>query len=407
MLKHSLQVLLLCCCTLTCSAADKLFDANTDVGETPKKGSFQFDSSSGEYRVTGGGANMWAATDAFQYVWTKISGDVTITADVHFEGSGAVAHRKAALMIRQNLEPGSAYADVAVHGDGLTSLQFRPTDNAITQEIRSDLKAPTRIRIERRGERFTMYAGNAGEELKPAGPATVALQDPVYIGLAVCSHDANVLETAVFSNVKIEKSAPQAAQRPRYGSKISVFDFTDKSTRVIYETEESFEAPNWSLDGRYLLANSGGRLYRIPLDGSAPQPLSVDSSLRCNNDHGISPDGKLLAFSAASPSSRQSQVYVADSDGSNAHMVVSAAPSYFHGWSPEGKWLAFVSQRDGNFDLFRISPKGGEEQRLTVNRGYDDGPDYSPRWQMDLLQFRPLRWLGYLAHAGGWSGAGR
>lgn len=369
------------CNAMLCAQTGSLFESNSDIGETPKRGSLQLDATTGEYRVTGGGANIWANTDAFQFVWKTVSGDISITADVHFVGEGAVAHRKAALMIRQNLEPGSAYADVALHGDGLTSLQYRPVADAPTQEIRSELKAPLRIRIERRGDTFTLFAGAPGEELKASGPATVALQDPVYVGLAMCSHDANVLETAVFANVKIEKPAPRTGQRPRYGSKIAIFDLADKSARVIYETKDTFEAPNWSLDGKFLLANSGGHLYRIALDGSGsatPQALGLDQSLRCNNDHGISPDGKSIAFSASSPASRQSQVYVANSDGSNPRMIVSAAPSYFHGWAPDGKMLAFVSQRDGNFDLFRIAPAGGTEERLTMDRGYDDGPDYSP-----------------------------
>src|SRR5579859_2685586 len=167
-------------------------------------GIFDSDGSAGEYRVTGGGANIWAATDAFHFVWKRLSGDVTVTADVQFSGAGAAAHRKAVLMVRQTLEPDSAYADVALHGDGLTSLQFRPTTGAITQEIRSPVTAPLRIRIERRGEQFTMYAGKPGEELKSSGPAIVSLKGPVYVGLGVCSHNADNLETAVFSNVKLE-----------------------------------------------------------------------------------------------------------------------------------------------------------------------------------------------------------
>src|SRR6185369_5433478 len=105
----------------------------------------------GEYRVTGGVANIWGAVGAFQFAYKKMSGDVVMTADIHFVGTGAVAHRKAALMIRQSLDAGSAYADVALHGDGLTSLQYRPTAGAPTAEIRSELKGPVRIRIERRG----------------------------------------------------------------------------------------------------------------------------------------------------------------------------------------------------------------------------------------------------------------
>jgi len=194
--------------TLLLSGQDiGIFEKHADVGETPKAGSLEYDAVAGEYRVTGGGANIWASVDAFQFAWKRVSGDVTITADVRFIGTGAVDHRKAVLMIRQSLNPDSAYADVALHGDGLTSLQFRPKAAAATEELRSTLKMPVRIRIERHGNEFTMYAGKPGEELLATGPATVVLEDPVYVGIGVCSHDANVLETAVFSNVKIESAA--------------------------------------------------------------------------------------------------------------------------------------------------------------------------------------------------------
>lgn len=181
-----------------------IFEQHGDVGETPKAGSIQYDAATGDYRVTGGGANIWANVDAFQFAWKRVSGDVTITADVRFVGTSAAEHRKAVLMVRQNLNPDSAYADVALHGDGLTSLQYRPKSGDETSEMRSELNMPLRIRIERHGNEFTMYVGKPDEELKPAGPATVALEDPVYVGIGVCSHDANVLETAIFSNVRIE-----------------------------------------------------------------------------------------------------------------------------------------------------------------------------------------------------------
>ena len=190
-----------------------LFQSHQDIGTTPRKGKTKFDSKQDQYLITGGGANIWATKDAFQYVYKQISGDVTLTADVHFEGTGTEQHRKAALMIRQSLEPDAAYADVALHGDGLTSLQYRPTTGAATLETRSDLKAPTEIRIERHGSQFTMAAGNKGEELKSTGPVTVELKDPVYIGLAVCAHNAAMLETAVFANVKVTGGQQQTTNR--------------------------------------------------------------------------------------------------------------------------------------------------------------------------------------------------
>src|SRR6266550_2027493 len=192
-------------CTALTAAGVGIFESDGAVGETPKKGSVEYNATASEYRIAGGGANIWASTDAFHFVWKRLSGDVTLTADVQFSCVGAAAHRKAVLMVRQTLEADSPYADVALHGDGLTSLQFRPTTGAITQEIRSPVTAPIRIRIERRGEQFTIYAGKPGEELKSTGTAIVALTDPVYVGLGVCSHNADNLETAVFSNVKLEQ----------------------------------------------------------------------------------------------------------------------------------------------------------------------------------------------------------
>src|SRR5208337_1282881 len=150
-------------------------------------------------------------------------GDVSLAADISFVGNGGNEHRKAALMIRQSLDPDSAYADVALHGDGLTSLQYRATAGVQTlemkQEAKSDLTAPVHIRIERRGGRFTMLAGKTGGATATTGPATVTLHDPVYIGLAVCSHDANALETAVFSNVAVQALPPARPPQPRYRSK--------------------------------------------------------------------------------------------------------------------------------------------------------------------------------------------
>ena len=381
---HTLQHLIAVCaltlaavpprvCGQSASQPIGTFEGHGDVGDTPKGGTAEYDSSKGEYRVTGGGANIWASADAFQYVWKRVSGNVAITADVKFIGTGAVAHRKAVLMIRQNLNPDSAYADVAVHGDGLTSLQYRPTARAVTAEVRSTATGPTHIRIERRGNQFT---ATVGEATTPLGPVSVDLQDPVYVGLGVCSHDANVLETAVFSNVKVD-TLPAQARAPQYRSRVSIYDLRDKSVRVVYEADTVFEAPNWSPDGKYLLANSGGELYRIPVGGGSAEKQSVCAGLRCNNDHGFSPDGKMLAISASSPASRGSNVHVAALDGSGRRQLTTAAPTYFHSWSPDGKWLAVVAQRDDNFDLFRIPATGGDEQRLTSSPGYDDGPDYT------------------------------
>src|ERR1035437_1569759 len=252
----TLRTLAGCCLAAVCFAQGLgQFESSSDVAVTPQKGKAEFDAASGEYRVTGGGANIWGTADAFQFAWKKMSGDVALTADVHFIGAGTVRHRKAALMVRQSLDADSAYADVALHGDGLTSLQYRPAATAATleskQDAKSDLTALVRIRIERRGNSFTMLAGQPGGALTTTGPVTTTLQDPVYVGLAVGSHDAHILETAVFSNVSVQALPPARPPQPRYNSKISILHLRAKSIRTVFQADTVFEAPNWSSDGKY------------------------------------------------------------------------------------------------------------------------------------------------------------
>ncbi|HKW56853.1 MAG TPA: hypothetical protein VJN42_05785 [Candidatus Acidoferrum sp.] len=185
-----------------------IFTNEGSVGPTPPGCKAKYDAVKGEYTITGGGANMWAAADAFYFVWKQTSGDLTLTADIRWVGTSAAEHRKAVLMVRQSLDPGSAYADAVSHGNGLTSLQFRGAANEQTYQVVAAEDGPTRLRIVRKGSRFTMYFGRPGEELKVAGPVEfIGLKDPVYVGLGVCSHVATTLETAIFSNVKLEESA--------------------------------------------------------------------------------------------------------------------------------------------------------------------------------------------------------
>ncbi len=371
-----LAAIAFCCCAMLAPAQTVgSFEGHSDVGDAPKTGDAQFETASGTYRVTGGGANMWNQSDAFHFVWTRMSGDLSLTADIKFLGNGAVAHRKAALIVRQSLDPGSAYADAALHGDGLTSLQYRTEAGGQTLEARSPLTAPVRLRLERRGDQFRLLAGTAGAELQPAGPVTVTMAGSVYVGLAVCSHDANVLETAEFSNVRLETLG-----RPAVRSKITIFNLEDKTTEVVYAVDRLFEAPNWSRDGKFLLVNSGGNLYRLNVDrkGAEPEKIDLGAITGCNNDHGISPGGKMIALSARTGSAPGSQVYLAGADGSNPRLMTPKAPSYYHGWSPDGQWIAYTAQRNGEFDVYRMAVTGGEEQQLTTAKGLDDGPDYSP-----------------------------
>jgi regulation of enolase protein 1 (concanavalin A-like superfamily) len=185
------------------SEAAGIFTASTEIGTT-RKGSTVYVPASGEYQVTGGGADLWGAADDFHFTWVRLSGDVTLTADIRFPASSPEALRKALLMIRQSLDPGSAYADAAIHGDGHINLQFRAVAGGKTDDTLSPVHGSTRLRIERKGNQFTVFAGEPGQALTPAPPITIVMQDPVYVGIGVCAHNANTVEEAIFANVTIE-----------------------------------------------------------------------------------------------------------------------------------------------------------------------------------------------------------
>ncbi len=185
-----------------------IFSEQADIGNVAKPGSVNFDPAYGEYLIAGGGENMWLTNDAFHFVWVKMSGDLTLAADIKFLGTNGNPHRKACLIIRQSLDPDSAYADVALHGVGLTALQYRETAGDTTREIQSDVSGPARVGIEKHGDYVTMSVAAAGEALHSAGAMyRIQFKEPFYVGLGVCAHDNKTIEQAVFSNVEL-KSIP-------------------------------------------------------------------------------------------------------------------------------------------------------------------------------------------------------
>lgn len=362
------------------TAGAGIFSSNGDVGKILRPGSVRFDSAKGTYLVAGSGENMWATADGFHFVWKKVSGDVALAATIGWIGASGQPHRKAALIIRQSLDPDSPYADAVLHGDGLTSLQYRETRGGQTREIQSNVSGPARLRIEKHGEYVSMSVAAAREILRPAGGSfRIPFSEPFYIGLAVCAHDPNGLEKAEFSNVELSAFAPAASQvTPRVESTLETVSIASMDRRVVFHSADHIEAPNWSRDNQFFLFNSNGRIYKLPLAGGQPQVLDTGFAIKCNNDHGISPDEKMLAISDQTKAGNKSLVYVLPVTGGIPRQITSQAPSYWHGWSPDGKTLAYCAERNGEFDIYTIATEGGEEKRLTTARGLDDGPDYSP-----------------------------
>lgn len=343
----------------------------------PKPGVVEYDSVKKTYRITAGGENIWGTADALHYVWKKVSDDVSLTADVAFATTTGDPHKKGVLMFRQSLDADSAYADAAVHADGLTSLQARDAKGAATHEVQANVTKPRRVRITKTGAYFYMSVAGDGGELKLAGGSMkVELKPPFYVGIGVSAHNKESIETAIFSNVEIAPS-PAAAGQPKLYSTLETITVSSTDRRAVHTAQGRFEAPNWTKDN-LLIYNGGGRLYRIPAAGGTPVMLDTDFATRINNDHVLSPDGMLIAISDQSQGDRKSVIYTLPIGGGAPKRITKNAPSYLHGWSPDGRALAFCGERGGNFDVYTIPAGGGEEKRLTTAEGLDDGPEYSP-----------------------------
>jgi TolB protein len=187
-----------------CSCGYKGFDSDSNIGTVAHAGSTRFIGARQEYEITGGGTNMWGTEDAFRYVRKEASGDWSLKAKIRWIGKGKNEHRKAGWMIRQDLTADSPYVDAVVHGSGLTSMQFRKTKGGQTEDISSPVSAPAYLQLQRQGDIYTLSVSTDGKFYKSTESVTIPLKDPVYIGLAVCSHDDTTTETAVFSDVEMK-----------------------------------------------------------------------------------------------------------------------------------------------------------------------------------------------------------
>jgi TolB protein len=357
-----------------------MFEGHQDVGTVLHPGSTSYDAAKQNYTVTGSGDNMWFGMDDFQFAWKRMSGDVAISADITFVGEKGNPHRKAVLMIRQSLDGNAPAVDIARHGEGLTSLQFRDAAGADDHEVQSNVSGPRRVRLEKRGDYFYAFVSGSDGKLEPSGASTkLALNGTFYVGIGVSAHDKDASETAVFSNVKVEALAA-TVEKPVLYSTLETVPIASADRRVAYVARAHFEAPNWSRDGSYFLFNQDGGIYRLPVSGGEPSRMNTDPQVKCNNDHGISPDGTMLAISDSTETGK-SLVYTVPIAGGTPKKITPVGPSYWHGWSPDGGTLAFVGQREDNFDIYTVPVNGGEEKRLTTAPGLDDGSEYSPDGQ--------------------------
>jgi TolB protein len=185
-----------------------VFTNSGDVGNPARKGSAEFDAATGQYKITGSGANIWAKEDQFQYVWKEMTGNFMITATLEFLGKGE-DHRKAGIMLRQSLDADSPYGDIVIHGNGMPGMQWRSNKGEITNTFDMPFDGPAkyRVKVVRTGVGIAVSFAKDGGEPKAAARTEVTFHGPILVGLAVCAHNADNAETVIFSDVKVEATA--------------------------------------------------------------------------------------------------------------------------------------------------------------------------------------------------------
>ncbi|MDR7092060.1 TolB family protein [Cellvibrio fibrivorans] len=360
------------------------FTGHQDIGAVKHKGDTIYDPASQQYRMSGSGKNMWVGEDELHYAYTQLTGDFILRAHVAFEGTGVDPHRKIGWNLRTSLDTGSPNVHATVHGDGLTSLQFRASAGGDTQEYPMAIKAPDVIQLERRGDTYIMSAAKMGQPFQVTSVSNIKLGEKIYAGLSLCAHNPDAVETAVFSNVRIILPAAKDFRpyKDYIGSNLEIMDMKTKNRRIVYRSSDSIQAPNWTQDGKTLIYNSKGLLFNFDIKSGKSTVLESGFANNNNNDHVLSWSGKLIGISHhVAEENNHSTIYTLPITGSKKPTRITAkgaGHSYLHGFSPDDKSLIFTGERKGQYDIYSIDIKTGKETQLTDTPTLDDGSEFSP-----------------------------
>lgn len=357
------------------------FDRFTDVGSPIIAGSASYHEPTQTYKLSGSGSNIWFGRDSFSFLSKKMNGDFILQTQLKYSGDGHEPHRKAGLMIRNSLATNAPVVACTVHGDGLTSFQYRTSAGANMKEIKLAIKGPDVLQLEKKGNTYTMSVAHFGEVYQVQQLDSIDLGNEPQAGLFICAHTNNFSEEAVFSNTRIFAPAPDTLVQYRQyiGSALEIMDVATGHRQVLSSIPGSFQAPNWTPDGKSLIYNESGKLYHFDIASGKATVINTDFANKNNNDHVLTFDGKQLGISHhAKEANGESVIYSVPVTGGIPKRITQNSPSYFHGWSPDNEWLVYTGGRNGDYDIYKIPKDGGNEIQLTHKTGLNDGSEYSP-----------------------------
>ncbi|MFA9391574.1 MAG: TolB family protein [Prolixibacteraceae bacterium] len=352
-----------------------VFTNLTQIGNTETNGLATYSDLYQSYQIEGSGINIWSVQDNFPFLWKKMNGDFIIQTRVKFTGNGTEAHKKTGVMLRSSEKSDASMIACVAHGDGLISIQYRKNDGDSVVSVNFDLEYADVLQIEKQGSKFMLSSANFGSTYVKDTIEGIFLGEDIMAGLFVCAHTDKHTTKVEFTNTRIFNTAESAKH---FSALLEIMDF-ETGLRQVVHSGDHFEAPNWTPDGKTLIYNSKGLINKFDISTRKTSILNTDFANNNNNDHVLTFDGKQIGISHfANNDYTKSTIYSVPIEGGMPKKITDKTPSYFHGWSPDNKYLVYCAERNGQYDVYRIPAEGGNEEQLTNTKGLDDGPEYSP-----------------------------
>ena len=363
-----------------------VFKNTLTIGDNSYSGFAHYSESDQTYTIKGNGFGVGESEDAFHLLWNSVQGDFILRAEIHHPTMGI--DKKTDMVygwsVRNTISPDSEMLTLSVHSNNGTLISNRTAKGGVsTSEKLSGLSSDI-IQVERVNGKFTIRLAQFGEPLIIYELPDVNLRNEVLAGLFVHSSNPDEAAEVSFRNVRIVKPFPENEQRyQRYlGSRMEVLDVRTGMREVLFESEHSVQAPNWTVDGEKLIYNSNGYLYNYRLSDGQITYLNTGFATNNNNDHVITFDGEQIAISHHVPhDNNQSTIFIMPIEGSDTPRQVTksgAGHAYLHGISPDNQTVIFTGWRNNKFDIYAADVNTMEETQLTDTPFLDDGSEYSP-----------------------------
>lgn len=359
------------------------FDNVLDLESKIVSGVIAYEKAEQHYKIMATGSGPGSVEDDYFFAWKAVQGDFIFRAEVHPE-SVETGQKSFGLAVRNTLSQDSEMITLVTDPAGRVTMQKREVKGGISVSEATSFSNPDVIEVERVNDVFKFRAARFGEPLLLIAESELPLRNELHAGLFLSSGSEDVPATVLFRNVRFVKTFPERAEQYQHylGSRMEVLDVETGHRRVLFESEHSVQAPNWTVDGERLIFNSNGYLYNYHLDSGQISYLNTGFAIRNNNDHVISIDGTLLAISHhVAEDNNQSTIYVLPVEGSDEPRQVTGTGlghAYLHGISPDNRYVTFTGWRNGKYDIYIADMETMEETQLTDTPYLDDGSEYTP-----------------------------